>query len=69
MTAPIHLHAFAYDVLHTGQCGVLPDYLPYGDGKQLRLPVGGAETAAKLINENLPSNEMFGKDWGVQNRN
>lgn len=55
--------------LLTGQCGVLPETLPYGDNQQLRLPVAGAETAAKLINENLPSNEMFGPTWGVQNRN
>lgn len=55
--------------LSSGQCGVLPDYLPYGDNQQLRLPVAGSATADKLVNENLRSNEMFGSDWGVQNKN
>lgn len=54
---------------YVGQCGVLPDYLPYGDNQQIRLPVAGAETAAKLVDAHLKSNEMFGSDWGVQNKN
>ena len=53
----------------TGQAGILPDYLPYGDNQQIRLPVAGQETAAKLVNENEKSNEMMESDWGVQNKN
>lgn len=53
------------------QLGLLPDYLPFPydiDGKrpahgktfEYRLPVGGAETAAKLLDESaVESNGMF----------
>ncbi|KAK0732223.1 hypothetical protein B0H67DRAFT_549832 [Lasiosphaeris hirsuta] len=56
------------------QLGLLPDYLPFPyplpdgrqsgkDGKQFeyRVPVSGAETALKLVDENgVPSNQMLG---------
>lgn len=48
------------------QVGLLPDHVPYGQGQQLRLPVAsGFGTTEKLLNDKKPSNEMFGKDWGV----
>jgi len=51
------------------QLGLLPDYLPYpypvkgAEGKKFeyRVPVMGAETAQKLIDEtSVESNEMLG---------
>jgi carboxymethylenebutenolidase len=52
------------------QAGILPTHIPYptlDDKQTLRLPVAGAECARMLIDEaSGNSNEMFGRDWGVQ---
>ncbi|KAH9484921.1 hypothetical protein JR316_0001823 [Psilocybe cubensis] len=63
------------------QAGILPTYVPFpllddsdappplGEGHRqlLRLPVAGAECAAKLVNETKEkSNGMFGSKWGLQ---
>ena len=60
------------------QAGILPSHLPFSGPNAvsdvspplLRLPVAGAETASKLVNETEErSNIMFGPEWGIQARN
>ena len=57
------------------QAGILPSSLPFPDPNEdaggvsalLRLPVAGAESARKLLDESKgKSNEMFGPEWGIK---
>jgi carboxymethylenebutenolidase len=47
------------------QVGVIPTHVPL-DGKMLRLPIAGVESATLLIDERaVPSNEMLGPSYGI----
>ncbi|KAJ7781662.1 NTF2-like protein [Mycena metata] len=47
------------------QAGIIPTHIPL-DGKTLRLPIAGAESATILIDErSVPQNEMLGPVYGI----
>ncbi|KAJ7087247.1 NTF2-like protein [Mycena belliarum] len=47
------------------QVGIIPTHVPF-DGKTLRLPIAGIESATLLIDERaVPPNEMMGPAYGV----
>jgi carboxymethylenebutenolidase len=46
------------------QVGIIPTHVPF-DGKSLRLPIAGVESATLLIDERaVPPNEMLGPAYG-----
>jgi carboxymethylenebutenolidase len=46
------------------QIGILPTHVPV-DGKTLRLPIAGVESATLLVDERaVPPNEMMGAGYG-----
>ncbi|KAM0753501.1 hypothetical protein T439DRAFT_345952 [Meredithblackwellia eburnea MCA 4105] len=48
------------------QLAMLPDFVPHGQGTQVRLPVAGVETAVKLRDKDAwVSNELLGETFGV----
>lgn len=67
-----HIHWDQATVLR--QAGLLPEYVPFegevkdveGQRMEVRLPVGGVETARKLVDEGcVESNGLMGKGWRV----